>query len=531
MPAFFKKHPTLGWVLLVGAVCVGFAAFTQHRWEDYYITLRASRNLVEGHGLVFQPGEKVHTFTSPLGVLLPALSLALAGVENDVAVIWTYRVMCIAAFAGAVALLWQIATALNWPRFARGLLPVLLLTDAKSVDFTINGMETAFMLCLLMASVHTLVRGGRGGWWRLGLCWGGLMWTRPDGFIFGGMLAFAWLVVFPDTAAARNRAALLRSYVQGALLAGVIYLPWFCWAWSYYGTAVPHTIIAKGLASHPPHLLDWPMLLVRQTILFPWRGGLRDAFLPAYVWFGGWPCWLKTYLIGVTWVCLLYFLRPGASRWARLFSLTFFLCSLYGTAAPSAPWYVPSHAIFALLTLAAMAAEAGERWPQRTGWRVLFVGHAALCAGLLLSVAWQLRQQQAIIEGQRTEMGRWLRANSASPLDSVWLEPLGYIGYFSQLKMLDFPGLCAPSVVAARRELGDDWPRLIRRLHPTWLVLRRNHLAWLNAADPALIHQDYQLARTFDAAPAVAAIRFLPGRSYLEQDQTFDIYRRQGTVP
>jgi len=50
--------------LLVGLV---FAAFTQHAWEDYWITFRVSRNLATGHGLVFTPGERLHSFTSPLG--------------------------------------------------------------------------------------------------------------------------------------------------------------------------------------------------------------------------------------------------------------------------------------------------------------------------------------------------------------------------------------------------------------------------------------------------------------------------------
>src|SRR5437762_13650216 len=47
--------------------------YTNHAWEDYYITLRSSRNLLEGNGLVYNAGDRLHTFTSPLGVLIPAL--------------------------------------------------------------------------------------------------------------------------------------------------------------------------------------------------------------------------------------------------------------------------------------------------------------------------------------------------------------------------------------------------------------------------------------------------------------------------
>ena len=38
-------------------VCLGFAAFTGHVWEDYWITYRASHNLATGQGLVYTPGE------------------------------------------------------------------------------------------------------------------------------------------------------------------------------------------------------------------------------------------------------------------------------------------------------------------------------------------------------------------------------------------------------------------------------------------------------------------------------------------
>lgn len=69
---------------LVATACLGFALFTGHIWEDYFITFRSSLNLATGHGLVFQPGERVHTFTSPLGTLLPAL-FALGGGEEVVA--------------------------------------------------------------------------------------------------------------------------------------------------------------------------------------------------------------------------------------------------------------------------------------------------------------------------------------------------------------------------------------------------------------------------------------------------------------
>src|SRR4051794_229143 len=88
--------------LFVAAVCLLFAAFTRHAWEDYYITFRASLNLAEGKGLVFQPGERLHTFTSPLGTLLPAL-FAIGGGENVAdRALWLFRVVSAAALGAAL---------------------------------------------------------------------------------------------------------------------------------------------------------------------------------------------------------------------------------------------------------------------------------------------------------------------------------------------------------------------------------------------------------------------------------------------
>lgn len=513
----------VAWFGAAVAVCVAFALFTQHRWEDYYITLRASRNLVEGHGLVFQPGERVFSFTSPVGVLLPAVSLWLAGgPAADAATIWVFRCFSILALAGAAVGLHRIAHRLAWPALPALLVPALLLTDAKSVDFSINGMETAFMLGAIVATVRTLLAGGRFRAAKLGACWAALMWIRPDGFVFGGAVTLAWILWLPgDHGSRRERWGVA---LRAAAIAAVLYAPWFAWAWAYYGSPIPQTVVAKALSAPRLGLLALPEIVLRQTVLFPFAGGLRDAFLPAYVWFGGWPDWVKAYAIGATWVCLLYFLWPGASRSGRMFSFSFFLCSVYGTAAPAAPWYVPSHAVFAFLTIGAIVADHGERF---RAVRVAALGHLAASALLLGAVAWQLHHQQRLIESQRTEIGRWLKQASAGPDDTVWLECLGYIGYFSQLKMLDFPGLSAPEVVQARRVHGNDWAQLIRALRPDWVVLRRNYREHFERHDPTLVTVDYELARTFDVSREVAQVTFLPGRAYLELDQTFDIYRRR----
>src|SRR3990170_2242051 len=76
---------------IVALIPMLFALYTNNAWEDWYITYRASKNLALGHGLVFTPGERVHSFTSPIGTLIPALLAFLTRAANDDLVLWLYR--------------------------------------------------------------------------------------------------------------------------------------------------------------------------------------------------------------------------------------------------------------------------------------------------------------------------------------------------------------------------------------------------------------------------------------------------------
>jgi hypothetical protein len=147
---------------------------------------------------------------------------------------------------------------------------------------------------------------------------------------------------------------------------------------------------------------------------------------------------------------------------------------------------------------------------------------------LFLCVAWQLRiQQREIEDGTRKQIGLWLREHAASPADTVFLEPLGYIGYFSQLKIYDTPGLCSPEVVAAEKKVGTtSLAKVIPELQPDWLVLRPSEADPIRQAAPTLLTEDFSEVKVFDASDRVAAYCFLPGRGYLLFDQTFIVFKR-----
>ncbi len=506
------------------ALSLGFAAFTGHMWEDYLITFRASLNLATGHGLVFQPGERVHSFTSPLGTLLPALFALGGGPNVAIWALWGLRLASAAALAATVWIALRAYHEHGVGRLAATAAALAFVLDPKTVDFAMNGMETAFVALFAMLTWRAFTSGAR--LWPCALGFAGLQWTRPDGCVYFGAIAGAWLLI----GATRDIAWRTRIFAVARAIAvgGLIYLPWFVFAWVYYGTPVPHTILAKVQTQTTAEAAT-------VLALYPWRllfdhATLQNLFMPAYYFFGGWPAplpWISRLLaVGAA----LAWVWPAVPRPGRVASLALFFGGFYLSSIPAAPWYHPGWITLACLSwgyllhaVATRGSAPGWAAAGRTSATLLVLVQGALFA----CVAWQMRCQQKLIEeDNRTEIGRWLR-KTAAPQDTVFLECLGYIGYYSGLKMLDFPGLSSREVVATRRAGNRTWPQIITALKPTWLVLRPHEAIDIFAAAPEL-RPRYRFTRAFDQTFAVDALGAIPGRGYLENDATFIVYRRTG---
>jgi hypothetical protein len=534
------------WLLFVGvfALALSFAAYTQHAWEDYYITYRVSKNLATGHGLVYTVGERVHAFTSPLNVLVPAALSILTGNTSDQLVLWLFRVLSSALLAGAAVLLYESARNNHLGRLATAVLIGMFAFDAKIVDFSINGQEIAFMMIFLALALHALTV--RSDWTvlKLGLAGAGLMWTRPDGFIYFGALGAGFLLFNAGRSIGQSRLGMLKVFLCAGALTTVLYLPWLLWAWHYFGSPIPHTIIAKGLARHlapvSPH--SWFLAMLYSPIGML-RTSAGSTFLPAYALvFGGWHWSVALYGKVLACLCVFYWLIPFARPQARAVSFAFMLGHFYLSYAASFPfpWYVPNCTILGIFVSAHIVQHALDvafslKDKNEANSRLLRgcirLGAASLLSAaflLFLCAAWQLRVQQREIEaGTRQQIGLWLRQQAASPADTVFLEPLGYIGFYSQLKMLDTPGLSAPEVVTAEKKLQTtSLAEVIAELQPDWLVLRPVEADPVRKATPRLLTETYSTVKVFDASERVASHHWLPGRGYLLFDQKFIVLKR-----
>src|SRR4029077_7827665 len=114
--------------------------------EDSFITFRYARNLASGHGLVYNPGEHVMGFTSPLWTVWSALGIAVMGNPIPWAEVWSAIADVVTLLAGgtlvpaaagpASALAFTFFFA-AWPYFSA---------------LTVSGMEMSVCVALLVLS-------------------------------------------------------------------------------------------------------------------------------------------------------------------------------------------------------------------------------------------------------------------------------------------------------------------------------------------------------------------------------------------
>jgi hypothetical protein len=502
-----------------------YVAVTHHEWEDWFITFRYSKNLVDGKGLVFNPGERVHGFTSAINVMLPAFFYWITGKTGYAAALNFYRAVSLIAYVlGGLVTLRLMCRHRGTDRFSTLLFLFLYTTEAKTVAFTMNGQECGFMVGFLSIAFAASYSGVARFWWVAGLAWAGLLYTRPDSPVYIAAVASGGLLFRKET---------LRQTFVGLMKAGamatILYLPWFVSMWVYYGCPVPHTVIAKSKKA----LYDLTGLHTDILRNYPAVVGL--VFAPAYIQLGGWPQWIQAYasLCGV--MCTLYWVIPSRDRLGRMASLIFMFAALYLTLIAGQgfpyPWYFPSAMVFGSIVLSRLALGLSRGFGSINRWsvlaaRIVQVAVASIALLLFGETVWQIRiQQHEIEDNHRKQVGLYLH-EMMKPNEKAYMEPLGYIGYFSDRYIDDWPGLVYPRVVQLRRRWKTvDQVTIIPQLMPDWIVLRPPELS--RAASLPQLLDRYKIVKVFDARTKLREYPYIPGRGYLEFDAVLIVLHRK----
>ncbi len=390
--------------------------------DDDFICFRYARNLLQGDGLVFNPGERIEGFTAPLWVLVIAAGLALGW--NPVTLSLTLSALACGLAAWAVGSAWRtLRPESSWP------VPALLVATSPALAFHgAAGLGTTLLASLLVT------------WLALGLraearqesAWGA-----------GIALALACLL--------RQEAALfaIPFFFGPGHRRGAAWLPlaalaaWTCLRWLYYGGLLPMTYTVKKLpvAEDLARGFDYFILStlvagVGLYLLVAVVGHLRSERESS---------WLRCAIVGLV-------LHTAYVIWVG------------GDYIALARFFVPT------LPLAMLMACLG--WTDALG-RGRGLGCVALGAAVLLPQALQVKLSQGLVETfpqarilddhcrpylallhefdeQRWEsLGRYF--GEVVPEDrTVALSPIGAFSWYSGLEIVDVLGLTNASAI--RRE-------------------------------------------------------------------------------
>jgi hypothetical protein len=198
--------------------------------DDAFISFRYARNLVDGHGLVFNIGERVEGYTNFLWTVLMAAGVAARVHPGQLAI-----VLGLASFGGALALSWRVAMALSTRRSPPtvSIAAVLLGGSYTFASYATSGLETMLGTTLVLLSLERALRHRP---LAAGLAGLAAVLTRPDHAIFYVGLAAAM-------ALERSRR---RELVRFLAPFGLIYVPYFLARWAWYGELLPNTFHAKS---------------------------------------------------------------------------------------------------------------------------------------------------------------------------------------------------------------------------------------------------------------------------------------------
>ncbi|MEZ5965983.1 MAG: hypothetical protein R3F56_19260 [Planctomycetota bacterium] len=231
---------------LAASACVGLGlrATVQNFWtcDDAFISFRYAENFLNGHGLVFNVGERVEGYTNFAWTMLVAAGMHF-GVEPETFTHWAG----FACFATTVGLLLAASRRASGGAAWMPIAAMGLALNTHAQLFATCGLETSLFV-LLATMLLFLTAWGRSA---LAFAAAGAVgtlaaMTRPDGLVLCAVAGTYALI-----RAARGR--LPWSRVLAMALPGVlVYVPYFVWKWGYYGYPLPNTFYAK--TAHDPYL-------------------------------------------------------------------------------------------------------------------------------------------------------------------------------------------------------------------------------------------------------------------------------------
>ena len=411
--------------------------------DDAYISYRYARNLSDGLGLVWNPGQHVEGYSNFLWVVMIA-GLDKVGADIVLSGRWLGFALAVGAAGGAYYLATRVVDGAAG-RIA-GLVAALLLASSGTWALWASaGLEPPLFAVLILAAValHLHERdhpsfGGSGAVWALAVM------ARPDALVLVGVsaafkLGDAIMRVPTGDGQLRPIARELAAFLLWSAAFAAVFAPYFAWRYTTYGWLYPNTYYAKvGLG-----LTQYDRGLRYVAAFLEESGGWLLLVVPFAIAFTSERRAIALYLFALLAAWMTYIVYIGGDSLLRF---RFF--------APVMPlFYALVVASIAAIVEAIDAGNALKRW--RAQATVGLVAAAALIFTLHPSAADSnliVGERHAVAD--RVEIGRWLHANLPDTT-TVAAVPVGAFAYESRLTVIDMLGISDEHIAHRDVDLGE----------------------------------------------------------------------------
>jgi hypothetical protein len=408
------------------------------KFDDAWIHFQYSKNLVLGHGLTFNIGDRVLGSGGVVWNALFALPLAVFGIHH---VEWVSTGVNLLCLAGATLISWRIACQVA-PGWLACLMGAISCCHGVLVMVSIGGMEGALFAFLQLATLQLLLMQRSV---LAGACAGLMVGLRMEGvFWVLGMLLMAWR---------HERARIARIAVSTAFIPLLVLLVHV----GYFGVLVANSTLAKKIVFvlPPLHALKQCVRALGTTLSFDMRWTSDGE---------GWGT-LQSCILLAIWGFLVF---SGAKRLAQkapavaggALALALTLV-FYAVSNPMMfPWYfvtlVPSSSLFACVGLFQVIE---SHWARKN-----LAPAASAVVLLILATPYALREWAPFLGledgwGQRhphtdinlrthqyVRIARWLNTQ-AHENETVCIAEIGAFAYHFKGRVLDGVGLVSPEAL------------------------------------------------------------------------------------
>lgn len=231
--------------LVLFSISVAIYLFAMH-WriglevaDDGAFFLRYAQNMLAGEFWVWNLGEApVWGASAPFYPVLLAIAMFL-GLSPEHSIIVVGSLLTAMSFSFLVILLARRLSPIAGIAFL-----VFTAMDSGAMYFSVGGLESPLTFLLLSLAIWSLFNSRNP--WVIGVAAGLLMINKLDLIPAGGLLLLAAWV--------RDR----KLPVRAIIIAAVIAIAWYVFAWLYFGAPVPNSFLTKSLhQDNLPKIINW----------------------------------------------------------------------------------------------------------------------------------------------------------------------------------------------------------------------------------------------------------------------------------